>query len=432
MTKIRKNIIAVTVAALVAAMITMPTSAFAADPEAASDPAPAAGNEEPCETHTFGDWIVTRPATRTVQGSKYRECTVCHYREEAAVSSPATMTLSARRYSYNGKLKRPSVTIRDTAGNTISSVNYSKRYSRGCRKVGTYTVTCTFKGQMYRGTMKKRFNILPPTTRIVRVTRNIKSFSVKWSKKKRQVSGYQVRYSRSSRMKRAKHKTIRSYRTTTRKFTRLRANTRYYVQVRTFKKAGKKTYCSVWSKPKRIKTLRRPRMSASRATVYNSYKKKLYVNGGKGRIKWRTSNSSVAAVSSRGTVKGRRAGRCTITAKRNGYTVKCRIRVPAHYRGSSVPDFGALYGKIAFNRDSGDGYQGAAYRASSYYYNRYLSKIESKGFIFWQKADGVLLYVNDEFDFVAVAYYKGSVAVVYGNLWSTYSTPQKCVKSLLP
>ena len=54
---------------------------------------------------------------------------------------------------------------------------------------------------------------------------------------------------------------------------------------------------------------------------------KLKVLGKKGKIKWRSSKPSVASVSSSGVVKGKAAGKTTITAKAGSKKLKCTIKV---------------------------------------------------------------------------------------------------------
>ena len=54
--------------------------------------------------------------------------------------------------------------------------------------------------------------------------------------------------------------------------------------------------------------------------------KKLTVTNAK-NVKWISSNKAVAAVTKNGTVKAKRAGRATITAKVSGKSLKCRIVV---------------------------------------------------------------------------------------------------------
>lgn len=54
--------------------------------------------------------------------------------------------------------------------------------------------------------------------------------------------------------------------------------------------------------------------------------KKLTVRNGR-NVKWSSSNRAVAAVSKNGTVKAKKAGKATISAKASGRTLKCKVTV---------------------------------------------------------------------------------------------------------
>ncbi len=70
-----------------------------------------------------------------------------------------SVTLSADKYTYNGKAKKPSVTAVDSNGKKISSKYYTVSYKNN-KNVGQATVTVKFKGN-YSGTVKKTFIIKP-------------------------------------------------------------------------------------------------------------------------------------------------------------------------------------------------------------------------------------------------------------------------------
>ena len=179
---------------------------------------------------------------------------------------PAKLTsagLSYTAYTYNGKVKTPAVTAKAgtlTAASkrTTDSTSVDLTYAKGRKNVGTYKVTVKGRGN-YTGTVTKTFKINPKGTSISKLTKGKKSFTVKWKKQSgkmatSRITGYQYRYSTSSKMTSAKIKTVKGYGKTSAKKTGLKAKKKYYVQVRTYKKVSGKTYYSAWSKAKSVKT----------------------------------------------------------------------------------------------------------------------------------------------------------------------------------
>ena len=68
------------------------------------------------------------------------------------------------------------------------------------------------------------------------------------------ITGYQIKYSTSFRMTSPKYKTVKGYKYTSKKITKLKAKKRYYVQVRTYKTVSGKNIYSTWSSIKSVKT----------------------------------------------------------------------------------------------------------------------------------------------------------------------------------
>ena len=169
-------------------------------------------------------------------------------------------TISTTNYTYDGKAKTPSVTVKNAAGATLKNgTDYTVSYASGRKNVGSYKVTVTFKGDKYIGSKFVYFNINPKGTSISKLYRAKKAFTVKWKKQSAKmatstINGYQIRYSTSSKMTNAKYKTVKGYKSTSKKITKLSAKKKYYVQVRTYKTVSGKTYYSSWSSIKSVKT----------------------------------------------------------------------------------------------------------------------------------------------------------------------------------
>jgi len=162
--------------------------------------------------------------------------------------------LSATTYTYDGKVKTPSVTVKNSIGTKLTkNTHYTISYASGRKNVGTYKITIKGKGN-YIGTKTLSFKINPAKTTVSKLTAGKKSITVAISKKSTQVTGYQIQYSTSKTFSKATTKTISSYKTTKYNLKNLSAKKTYYVRVRTYKTVGKTKYYSGWSTYKYVKT----------------------------------------------------------------------------------------------------------------------------------------------------------------------------------
>lgn len=147
--------------------------------------------------HTYGKWIIDKNASCTKVGSKHKMCSICEnilteeiettehkYKTIKTVKAttekngkltkqcvvckktktetiyyPKTVSLSKTKFTYNGKIQKPTILVENSKGKTISASNYDITYSKGRRNVGTYKVIVTFKGN-YSGTVTKTFSIV--------------------------------------------------------------------------------------------------------------------------------------------------------------------------------------------------------------------------------------------------------------------------------
>ena len=115
--------------------------------------------------HKSSAWITDKAASIGVKGSKHRECTVCKKVLETAeipalsrISiSKASVTLSTSTYAYNGKAKKPGVTVKLNGKTLKNGTDYTVSYSNNT-KVGTATVKITGKGN-YTGSVSKTYSI---------------------------------------------------------------------------------------------------------------------------------------------------------------------------------------------------------------------------------------------------------------------------------
>jgi hypothetical protein len=234
--------------------------------------------------HTVKTYTTTVAPTCTVAGTAQGTCEVCGEKVEKAISATGhnysdkekycqngcgtknpnyveiidasgyKITLSATSYTYNGKAKKPAVTVKSTAGAIISTKYYTVKYSNN-KKVGTAKVTVTFDGSKYTGKITKTYKILPSATTVSKLTAKSKGFTVKIKKQATQTTGYQVMYATNSKFtKNKKTVTIKGAKNVTKTIKGLKAKKKYYVKVRTYKVVNGKKYYSSWSKAKTVTT----------------------------------------------------------------------------------------------------------------------------------------------------------------------------------
>ena len=119
----------------------------------------------PATGHKSSGWIVDKTASIGVKGSKHKECTVCKKVLETAeipalsrISiSKASVTLSTSTYAYDGKAKKPGVTVKLNGKTLKNGTDYTVSYSNNT-KVGTATVKITGKSN-YTGSVSKTYSI---------------------------------------------------------------------------------------------------------------------------------------------------------------------------------------------------------------------------------------------------------------------------------
>ena len=130
--------------------------------------------------------------------------------------------------------------------------DYTVEYKNNT-KVGKASIVITGTGN-YKGTITKTFTINPKPTSLKKPKALKKGFLAKWKAQKAEVTGYKLQYSLKKNFKKAKTVTIKKNKTVSKKVTKLKGRKKYYIRIRTYKKVGKTTYLSKWSKAKSVKT----------------------------------------------------------------------------------------------------------------------------------------------------------------------------------
>ena len=209
----------------------------------------------PKTPHKFGAEKVTTKATVSRNGAMDKICSICGDKKSSAIYAAKNIKLSAAGYIYDGKAKKPAVTIRDSKGNKLKNgTDYKLTYARGRKNVGSYGITVKFLGK-YGGTAKKSFTIYPRPTSLAKLTPKAKGMAISWKKQPKQISGYEVAYSTSSKFAKKATKSVTVNKGKTAKtIARLKGKKRYYVRIRTYMSVKGKKYYSSWSKAKSIMT----------------------------------------------------------------------------------------------------------------------------------------------------------------------------------
>lgn len=184
-------------------------------------------------------------------------------------------TIKVKNVAYNGKTGRvPDVKITvDKTGKVLKKgTHYKLLFSQSAKnrkKVGTYPFTIGDKGYYFYydesiyetddedySIYDLYFKINPRKTSIYSTQALRGGFKVKWYKRTKQTSGYQVRYSTTKNFKKGTYHTKTIKNTSRTYFTKknLKRGKYYYVKVRTYKVVDGEKYYSKWSKVKKIKT----------------------------------------------------------------------------------------------------------------------------------------------------------------------------------
>lgn len=205
-------------------------------------------------THTHSYKNVITKATTSSNGKIVKTCSCGATNGITTIYYAKSISLSPSKYTYNGKVRTPSVIVKGSDGKTIGSSNYTVSYSSGRKNVGKYSIKVKLKGRYYEGTLSNKFTINPKATSITKLIAKSKSFTVKWKKQTTQVTGYQIQYSTSKSFSSKTTKTITKNSATSATYKRLKGKKKYYVRIRTYKTVSGAKYFSSWSSAKTIKT----------------------------------------------------------------------------------------------------------------------------------------------------------------------------------
>ncbi len=188
------------------------------------------------------------------------------YKIKGSLGRAATQVTVAKitDKTYTGSEIKPAVTVKamGTAGKVVTlkaGTDYTVTYASNMN-VGIAKVTITGKGN-YAGTKNLTFKIVPKGTSLTGLTAESKGFTANWKKQSEKMSavyvtGYEIQYSTSSEFTTGSTSSIKvvKYSNVSYKVASLKANTKYYVRIRTYKSTNGKLFYSTWSKTMTVTT----------------------------------------------------------------------------------------------------------------------------------------------------------------------------------
>ncbi len=235
---------------------------------------------------------IIKKATQSANGYTLKRCSVCKLeKDKTVVNKISSIKLSKTTYAYTGKVQKPTVTIKDSKGNKISSSNYTLKWLTNCKRVGTHKVKVTFKGN-YSGTKTLAYTIEPTLkTDMTLVIHKNRSLGAK--------SNTKITYLSSNK----KVATVSSKGIVT----AVKAGTAYVTV-----KSG-----TIAHRVKVVVQNPKVTVSASSKSVNRNKTLKLTAKSNLSGVKvtWSISNKKIAKVSAKGVVTGLRKGTVTVTAK---------------------------------------------------------------------------------------------------------------------
>ena len=102
---------------------------------------------------------------------------------ETVTDARGEETVQFFKYAYDGSVKKPTVTVKDGSTKLKEGTHYTVKYSSGCKKIGEYKVTLTFKGN-YTGTKTLEYQIAPAKVNYkkIKATQSTKAITLSWPK----------------------------------------------------------------------------------------------------------------------------------------------------------------------------------------------------------------------------------------------------------
>lgn len=113
--------------------------------------------------HEF-DYESLDKATTTANGKRKGTCKICGYQADEVLYNVSVFKLSTEVCTYNGNVRTPSVTVKNSEGKElIKDRDFKITYASGRKNPGIYNIKVTLQGE-YEGSKTLKFTIAPGKT----------------------------------------------------------------------------------------------------------------------------------------------------------------------------------------------------------------------------------------------------------------------------
>ncbi len=187
------------------------------------------------------DTVAIRPAAVGKDGRRIVNCTVCRtVISDVKISKIASVVLSKEEYLYDGKSKKPKVTVKNSEGKILEKdKDYTVVYPSGRTAIGDYKVEIQFKGK-YSGKQTLTFKIRAGVTSSISTKSYLNAVKLTW-KKVHDATGYRI-YVYNSKTK--KYEKYADTKKTAINVKKLKSGTKYKFRIKAYTVSGGKTYYS--------------------------------------------------------------------------------------------------------------------------------------------------------------------------------------------
>lgn len=332
--------------------------------------------------HNYKETITK--ATMSKDGKVYYSC-ACGRKKSSKTYQVDTLKLSKTDYIYDGKTKTPKVTVTDTKGNILTeNVDYKVIYASGRKKIGNYKAKVELQGK-YEGSKYLKFSVhnktkalkLSVTDCVIAINHSVKltgtatpsnaSQTFSFSSSNKSVASVDTKGNITAKkvgnaiisvktvdgvIKKCSVKVINAKLNTSKKT--INVNQKYTLKVnndayKVSKWSSSNTKVAIVDTNGIVKGLSsgtatitaklkngaciKSKITVKKASLIKTTSvlkyesKQLILKNAAGSVKWSSSNTNVAKISSSGVVKGVSKGTVTITATCGGVKYTCKLTV---------------------------------------------------------------------------------------------------------